>query len=224
MSADSPTIIIADDHPLFGVALRLGVQRLVPNAKVVEVQSFATLREAAEGHPEASLVLLDLMMPDVDGLSALQYLRDNFPALRVAIISALDTSSWVRSAEALGAVGFLPKSTSHTHVQSVLETLMKGGSWWPSSVSYSPTAGEAAAWEERLERLSRQELRILLRIKDGKLNKQIAYELGIAESTVKTHITMLLRKLDLSSRTHAAVLAQRLLSSKSPGADSSDGH
>ncbi|MEW6167135.1 MAG: response regulator transcription factor [Pseudomonadota bacterium] len=217
MTAGRRTVIIADDHPLLGVALRLDVQRVAPDANVVEVHSFAALREAAVRHPDASLVLLDLMMPDVEGLSALQFLTEAFPALRVAIISALEEHCWVRSAEALGAVAYLPKSTRHDRVQEVLQILLEGGSWWPDA----PQAAAAAAHreptlDERLERLSRQELRILLRIRDGRLNKQIADELGIAESTVKTHITMLLRKLDLQSRTQAAVVAQRLLSRPSP--------
>lgn len=209
MVAGTHTVIIADDHPLFGVALRLGVQRVAPDAVVIEVASFAELREAANRHPEASLVLLDLMMPDVEGLSALQYLRDEFPELRVAIVSGAPARAWVRAAEALGAVAFVPKSTAPEQTQNILRTLLEGGSWWPAMEAADPAADGI---ESRIERLSRQELRILLRIKDGKLNKQIADELGIAESTVKTHITMLLRKLDLQSRTQAAVLAQRLMS------------
>lgn len=216
MSAGGHTVIIADDHPLFGVALRLGVERIAPDVKVVEAVSFATLREAAARHPEASLVLLDLMMPDVEGLSALQFLRDTFPALRIAIISALEEPCWIRSAEALGAVAYLPKSTSHTRVQQVLGILLAGGSWWPDTPKTVTPARHEATIEERLERLSRQELRILLRIKDGKLNKQIADDLGIAESTVKTHITTMLRKLELHGRTQAAVLAQRLLTGGHP--------
>jgi DNA-binding NarL/FixJ family response regulator len=211
MVAGKHTIIIADDHPLFGVALRLGVQRVAPDAEVIEVDSFAALREAARRHQNASLVLLDLMMPDVEGLSALQFLREEFPALRVAICSGAPAHTWVRAAEALGAVAFVPKSTAPEQTQNVLRILLEGGSWWPE-----PQAADAAAdsVDSRIERLSRQELRILLRIKDGKLNKQIADELGITESTVKTHITMLLRKLDLQSRTQAAVLAQRVMAGR----------
>ncbi|MDP9139881.1 MAG: response regulator transcription factor [Pseudomonadota bacterium] len=208
MDAGIHTIIIADDHPLFGVALRLGVQRVAPDAEVIEVDSFAALRDAAHRHPNTSLVLLDLMMPDVEGLSALQFLRDEFPRLRVAIVSGAPAQTWVRAAEALGAVAFVPKSTAPTQTQNILRTLLEGGSWWPEPKTISAAADSV---DSRIERLSRQELRILLRIKDGKLNKQIADELSIAESTVKTHITMLLRKLDLQSRTQAAVLAQRVL-------------
>lgn len=212
MAAVRRTIIIADDHPLFGVALRLGVQRLAPDALVIEAGSFADLRKTVRQHPKADLALLDLMMPDVEGLSALQFLRDEFPALRVAIVSGAPAQSWVRAAEALGAVAFIPKSTGPEETQQALRVLLDGGSWWPRIVDTEPVNEVDAEIDARLQSLSRQELRILLRIKDGKLNKQIADELGIAESTVKTHITMLLRKLGLQTRTQAAVLAHRLLS------------
>lgn len=214
MDAGRRTVIIADDHPLFGVALRLGVQRLAPGAQVVEADSFTALRAALREHPDADLVLLDLMMPDVEGLAALQFLRDEFPDLRVAIVSGAPGQSWVRAVEALGAVGFIPKSTGPEQTHRILQVLLDGGSWWPDAAVAEPASAADADTEARIERLSRQELRILLRIKDGKLNKQIADELGIAESTVKTHITMLLRKLDLQSRTQAAVLAQRLLTGR----------
>ncbi|HEY0972976.1 MAG TPA: response regulator transcription factor [Solimonas sp.] len=210
MSQGHQTIIIADDHPLFGVALRLGVQRVAPEATIVEVASFAELRETVQRTPQVSLVLLDLMMPDVEGLSALQYLREVAPSLRVAIVSGAPARLWVRAAEALGAVAFIPKSTRPEQTLQILQTLLDGGSWWPESENLAPGAPESPM-ASRIERLSRQELRILLQIKAGRLNKQIADDLGIAESTVKTHISTLLRKLDLQSRTQAAVLAQQLL-------------
>lgn len=208
------TVIVADDHPLLSVALRLGVQRVSPDAQVIEVDSLKALREAANAHPDAALILLDLMMPDVEGLSALQFLRQDHPQIPVALVSAIQERNWVRSAQALGAVGFLPKSTPLEQTHDIIRSLLAGGSWWPPDATL-PDRGRAqgtTSVEDRLEKLSPQELRILLHIKDGRLNKQIAGDLGISESTVKTHISTLLRKLDLQSRTQAAVLAQRLLS------------
>jgi DNA-binding NarL/FixJ family response regulator len=203
------TIIIADDHPLLRVALRLNVERIVPGAQVIEVDSLAALKARLPQHPDARLVLLDLMMPDVQGLSALQYLRHEWPELRVAVVSGMEERSWVRSVEALGAVAFIPKATPVEQTQQILAEILSGGGWWPPPDSLSPPLPDSI--DARIDRLSPQELRILLYIKDGRLNKQIADELSIRESTVKTHITALLRKLDLRSRTQAAVLAQRLL-------------
>lgn len=214
------TVIVADDHPLIGVALRLSVQRAAPEALVVAAESFAGLREAIQLHPDAALVLLDLMMPDVEGLSALQYLREQFPRVRVALVSAASERHWVRSAEALGAVAFIPKATPLEKSVEVIDLLLQGGSWWPQAEPPQPSPGsryapQSPTLEDKLDRLTRQELRILLQIRDGQLNKQIAADLGITESTVKTHISTLLRKLDLQTRTQAAVLAQRLLAGPS---------
>ncbi|WP_165797512.1 LuxR C-terminal-related transcriptional regulator [Solimonas fluminis] len=203
------TVIIADDHPLLRVALRLNIERIEPSAQVIEVDSLAALKSSLPKHPDTRLVLLDLMMPDVEGLSALQYLRHEWPELRVAVVSGMEERSWVRSAEALGAVAFIPKATPVEQTQQILAKVMSGGGWWPPPDTLPPPPPDSI--DARIDRLSPQELRILLYIKDGRLNKQIADELAIRESTVKTHITALLRKLDLRSRTQAAVLAQRLL-------------
>lgn len=207
------TVIVADDHPMIRTALRLGVERIDPAAEVVEVESLAALKAAIQAHPQTRLVLLDLMMPDVDGLASLQFLRREWPAVRVAVVSGQQQDAWVRSAEALGAVAFIPKSTAAAEIQQILLSLLGGGEWWPAQAGTTAPGlmSGGSSLEERLSRLSRQELRILLHIKAGWLNKQIADDLGIRESTVKTHITALLRKLDLRSRTQAAVVAQRLL-------------
>lgn len=206
------TVIIADDHPMFRVALRLAVERADPLAAIVEVDSLAALKDAVRREPATQLVLLDLMMPDVEGLASLQYLRGEWPDVRVAVISGLEDRAWVRAAEALGAVAFIPKSTPAVKMHEIIGGLMLGGFWWPALAELPASKpSELSTLDDRLASLSRQELRILLYIKEGRLNKQIADDLDIRESTVKTHITALLRKLNLRSRTQAAVLAQRLL-------------
>lgn len=205
------TVIVADDHPMFRVALRLGVERIDPNVRVIEAGTLAALKEAVRRHPETRLVLLDLMMPDVDGLASLQYLRSEWPGVRVAVISALQDRAWVRSAEALGAIAFIPKSTPVAQMHEILGSVLTKGHWWPALAELPALPSADSSFDDRFNSLSRQELRILLYIKEGRLNKQIAEDLDIRESTVKTHITALLRKLNLSSRTQAAVLAQRLL-------------
>jgi len=205
-------VIIADDHPLFRVALRLILHNINPAAIVVEADSFDSLRSAIDANPTTELVLLDLMMPGVDGLSSLQFLHSKFPSLRVAVISALSQRSWVRSAQALGAVAFVHKSARPEHLRETLRSLLVGSSWWPQSLS--DVIAEGDTMEQKLERLSRQELQILLYLKGGRLNKQIAAELRISESTVKTHVSSILHKLGLNSRTQAALVAQQLLAAE----------
>jgi len=209
MPTNNLTIIIADDHPLFRVALRLIVRGLQATAVIVEVDSLDSLKGAVAANPGVDLVLLDLLMPGAEGLSSLQFLHANFPGLRVAVISSLSQRSWVRAAQALGAVAFVHKSATPEQLQEALRSLLEGGSWWPQ---LAQMAGGGDTLEDKLERLSRQELQILLYLKGGRLNKQIAGDLHISESTVKTHVSSILHKLGLNSRTQAAVVAQRLLS------------
>ncbi len=204
-------VIIADDHPLFRVGLRVILEDLLCKpANVLEADSFDALKRVILANPCVDLVLLDLLMPGVDGLSSLQYLHDNFPAQRVAVISTLSQRTWVRSVQALGAVAYLHKSTTPAQLREVLQRLLTGLDGWPHSIPASAPGTDAI--EQRLERLSPQEFKVLLYLKGGRLNKQIAEALSISESTVKTHVSTLLRKLDLNSRTQAAVLAERLLS------------
>jgi len=202
----SPSIILADDHPLYRLALRLGIEAIAPAATIIEVDSFDSLRHAAQRTPNADLVLLDLMMPGAVGLSSLQYLRDAYPTLPVAVVSGLPSRQWLRLVQTLGAVAYIHKSATPEDLSTILRRLLAGESHWP-------TPGNAAtgAVDSGLDRLSRQELRVLLELNDGRANKQIAGRLGISESTVKTHVSAVLGKLGLRSRTEAAVLAQRLL-------------
>lgn len=211
MATSENIVIVADDHPLIGMALRLSIQAVDPAIEIVTVEDFAALRQAIGRTGDARLVLLDLLMPDVEGLSALQFLRDRHPRTPVAVISAIREPMWPRAAEALGAVAFVPKTTDAGTMQDILQQLLDGGTWWPSRALDANAAQVSSDIDHRLDRLTQQELRILLQVKDGRLNKQIAGDLGISESTIKTHVSSILLKLDLRSRTQAAVLAQKLL-------------
>ncbi|WP_293370654.1 response regulator transcription factor [Nevskia sp.] len=205
-----PTIIIADDHPLYRLALRLGIETLAPAALILEVDSFESLRRMAQQTRTVDLVLLDLMMPGAVGLSSLQYLRDTFPQLPVAVVSSLPTRSWLRLAQSLGAVAYIHKSATPEQMVAILRRVLAGEPGWPAHGD--PVIDDSGT--APLDRLSPQELRVLLQLQGGRLNKQIAGRLGISESTVKTHVSAILHKLGLSSRTQAAVLAQQLLTTE----------
>src|SRR3546814_265712 len=209
---EEATVIVADDHPMFRVALRLGVERIDPAVRVIEVDSLTALKDAVRRHPETKLVLLDLMMPDVEGLASLQYLRGEWPDVRVAVISSLQDRAWIRSAEALGAIAFIPKSTPAVQMQKILDSLLTNGHWWPATAELPTMPSTLSSLDDRFNSLSRQELRILLYIKEGRLNKQIADDLEIRESTVKTHNTALLRKHNLPSRTEERRVGKKCIS------------
>src|SRR5882757_569674 len=127
MSKSDPTIIIADDHPLFRVTLRLLVRSIAPQACIVEADSFDSLKRAAIAHPAADLALLDLVMPGVEGLSSLRFLRGDYPALKIAVISSLSQQPLIRSVRALGAAACIHKSIAPEQLRAALRKLLEGG-------------------------------------------------------------------------------------------------
>lgn len=210
-------IIIADDHPL----LRSAIAQALPGAfdapvQIVEADSLRSLEQAITAHADIELVLLDLHMPGADGFSSLIYLRGERPALPVVMISSDDDPRTVQRARQFGAAGFIAKSSSLDLIRQALRTVMGGGEYFAST--QAPPSEEDAQLAARLAQLTPQQFRVLLCLAQGLLNKQIGYELGLAENTVKVHVSAILAKLGCHSRTQAAVLVQALRSDTS-GAD-----
>jgi DNA-binding NarL/FixJ family response regulator len=204
MSKSDPTIIIADDHPLFRVTLRLLVRSIAPQASIVEADSFDSLKRAATANPAAELALLDLVMPGVEGLSSLQFLRGGYPHLRVAVISSLSQQILVREVRALGAAACIHKSIAPEQLRAALRKLLAGGDWWPQySPPDQPGSGDdgRGGWPENL---SRQEREILLYLDQSGLSRRIAEDLHISESAVKLSIGAILHKLGLGNAAHSA--------------------
>lgn len=197
-------IIIADDHPLFRSALAHAVGKVWPEAAIVEASSAAEAR-AALGEGGAEALLLDLHMADSSGLSVLMDLRQDYPALPVVIVSASEEPRVAAAAAQLGAAGFIPKSSSLDAMREGLAAVRDGDGWFPEG-------GDCGADDDlaRIASLTPAQRRILAAIRQGLLNKQIAYELTISEATVKAHITAILRKLGVGSRTQAVLLAAKL--------------
>jgi len=202
------TILVADDHPLFRAAVIHVLRDTLPQAAVVEASSATTLGDALQAHPHAELVLLDLAMPGARGFSALLHVRGEHPDIPVVVISSNDHPRVIRRAQQFGAAGFIPKSSPAESIGTAVAAVLDGGTWFPPmSVECSEADAELAA---RLAQLTPQQFRVLLCLADGLLNKQIAHELGLAENTVKVHVSAILKKLDCHSRTQAAVLVKAL--------------
>ena len=196
-------IVIADDHPLFRSALAHAVGKVWDSAAIIEASSAAEARAAlAEGGAEA--LLLDLHMADSSGLSVLMDLRQDYPALPIVIVSASEEPRVSAAAAQLGAAGFIPKSASLDAMREGLAAVRDGDLWFADS-----GAGEDDDLA-RIASLTPAQRRILGAIRQGLLNKQIAFELAISEATVKAHITAILRKLGVNSRTQAVLLAAKL--------------
>lgn len=209
---DGSRILIADDHPLMRGALAHTVSGALPDTEVMEAGSLAqtlSLLSQNRGEQPIELVLLDLKMPGMNGFAGLLTLRAEFPEIPVIIVSASEDPATINRAVAYGAVGFIPKSATEDHIADAVRTVLAGGECIPEMTAETNEDGDEADFHERLSSLTPQQLKVLLYIADGKLNKQIAYEMKVTEATVKAHITLILRKLGVLSRTQAAIAARR---------------
>jgi DNA-binding NarL/FixJ family response regulator len=205
------TIVIADDHPLFRGALRQGITSLMPASHILEAGGLDDLTATLERHREVDLVLLDLTRPGVQGFSGLLYLRAQFPEIPVAVVSAHDDPAVMRRAIEFGASGFVPKSLDIDQIGAALNAILAGGMWIPPDIDLSASDDhEAADLVRRLGSLTPQQIRVLMMVSEGLLNKQIAYELGVSEATVKAHVSAILQKLGVDSRTQAVIAASRI--------------
>jgi len=205
------TIIIADDHPLFRGALRQAVAGLEGNNSFIEAGDFDDARRCAEEHPDADLMLLDLAMPGVSGFSGLMALRAEFSSLPIIIVSATDDPATMRRAIELGASGFISKSSGIDDIRTAIRTVLEGDVWIPASCQSSRDQdADMADLINRLRTLTPQQSRVLGMLGEGLLNKQIAYELNVSEATIKAHVSAILLKLNVDSRTQAVIQLSKL--------------
>ena len=204
-------VLIADDHPLFRGALREAVNGLFDRIGVAEAGTFEEVVERLEGAGELDLILLDLQMPGARGFSGLMYLRAQYPSLPVAIVSANDDPAVIRRCMAFGAAGFLPKTLGVEALRAAIGRVLAGEMWTPPDVELADEAdAEGAALIRRLATLTPQQVRVLMMLSTGLLNKQIAFELGVSEATVKAHVSAILQKLGVESRTQAVIAAGKI--------------
>jgi DNA-binding NarL/FixJ family response regulator len=204
--------LIADDHPLFREAIKQVINERWNDAEIIEVSNLRDAQEIAENDDDLDLVLLDLNMPGAEGFSGLLALRHKAPMLPVVIISAEEDPDIISRALTCGALGFIPKSSSKERIGDAVEAVLSGKSFVP------PELAEAIEdkrkmdhdFQEKVALLTPAELGVLQFLTQGKPNKIIAYELNIKESTVKAHISSILRKLNVNSRTQAVLVAKNL--------------
>ncbi len=204
--------LIADDHPLFRAALRQAVMQALPDAEIIEARDVESLRTAVAGPPETDLVLLDLMMPGGRSFAPLAWLRSQHPGTAVMIVSAHEDLEIIRQAQAFGAAGYVPKSAAPADLLSAIRAVADCGHWFPpgAMTPARQVAADRSALAERLNSLTPQQYRVLELVALGQLNKQIAAELAIEETTVKAHVSAALAKLGVRNRTQASVVFREL--------------
>jgi DNA-binding NarL/FixJ family response regulator len=208
---DTVRVLIADDHPLVLGALRQAVSGAIPGAKIHEANDFESLAAALEETPDMDLVLLDLTMPGVRGFSGLLFLRSERPAVPVIVVSGNEDRAVMRQCIEFGAAAYIPKSLDVETMRAAICKVLEGGRWTPPDLDLNARPNpEASALVRRLSSLTPQQVRVLMMLSQGLLNKQIAYELDVSEATVKAHVSAILQKLGVESRTQAVILAAKI--------------
>jgi DNA-binding NarL/FixJ family response regulator len=215
MPAANSHLVIADDHPLFRDALRQAVGSVVASAKIDEAGSFEDLTTLLEEDSDVDLILLDLTMPGISGFSGLIYLRAQYPAIPVVIVSASDDGVTIRRSLDFGASGFIPKRFGVETLRDAIVKVMDGDIWVPPDTDLSSAVDpDMTRLRDRLVTLTPQQVRVLMMLSEGLLNKQIAYELGVSEATIKAHVSAILQKLGVESRTQAVIAAAKIAGSQ----------
>ncbi len=207
-------LLIADDHPLFREAIADVARCRYPDAEILQADDLASCLTLADAHDDLDLILLDLNMPGMNGLNGLIQLRNEAPSIPVVMISAEEDKNIVLQSITYGAVGFIIKSLPRDKMTQVLEQVLAGQVYLPSDVIRSEgSTGRQRRQDENqippelLNSLTRRQLLVLERMAKGESNKQIAYNLHIAETTVKAHVSAVLRKLNVHNRIQAVLCA-----------------
>ncbi len=204
-------VLIADDHPLIRGALKNAVAGISPAQHVVEAGTLEEVTAQLEIDASVDLLLLDLNMPGMKGFSGLSYLRSQYPAVPIMVVSATTDRVTMRRCIDFGASGFLPKTLDLDAMRVAMRVVLSGGHWTPPEVDLAaPADAETADLVRRLSSLTPQQMRVLMMLSEGLLNKQIAYELNVSEATVKAHVSAILTKLGVESRTQAVIAASRI--------------
>ncbi|HRY06847.1 MAG TPA: response regulator transcription factor [Hyphomicrobiaceae bacterium] len=204
------SFLVVDDHPLFLEALRLSLGSAYPNATIIEASSIAEARKVIAERGSFDLVLLDLSMPDTVGFEGLLELRTVYPKLPVVICSALEDPRIIHEAISYGASGFISKSVRRAELAAAIEEVMSGNVYLPANYQSPQPTVIKSDLAQRLASLTPQQLRVLKMLRQGMLNKQIAYELNVGETTVKAHVSEILRKLNVASRTQAVIEVSKI--------------
>ena len=211
MNVAMERVLIIDDHSLVRDGMRSLLEISFPDCDILEAGALAEAIEVLSQGDEVDMVLLDLNIPDVSRFSGLTALRDSFPSIPIVMVSGQLDRITVREALAAGAAGFVPKSLKRQAIIEALQQVLEGEIYVPEILGDDDDASrEQALTLARIDTLTPQQKIVLGHLVNGKLNKQIAYELDVSMTTVKAHVSAILQKLHAYSRTHAVILANRV--------------
>ena len=206
----STRIVIVDDHPLFRGALKQALSTSIESAEIVEAGSLDDLIALLGQGNAIDLVLLDLAMPGVQGLSGLLYLRADHPEIPVVIVSASEDAGTIRRSIEFGASGYIPKSQPVEQIRLAVGQVLAGAIWLPPDIDIGQSDKASGGVVARLATLTPQQVRVLMMLGEGLLNKQIAFRLTVSEATIKAHVSAILQKLGVDSRTQAVIAINKI--------------
>lgn len=204
-------LLIADDHPLFRQALSLMLNANFDAVEISEAETIAELVQVLLTKPDLDLLLLDIDIPGAQGFNTLINIRKQYPDLGIAIVSGFEDDATIEKAMHHGAAGFIPKSSSPDTMVTAIQEVLAGNTWTPNSDLAPKVTNDA---EQKIASLTPQQRKILSLFADGMLNKQIAFELDVAESTVKSHASTIFLKLGVKNRTQAVIVLNEALHSQ----------
>ena len=205
------TLLIADDHPLYRDALRGALSISLPDLLLREAGDLSNTVNILENE-DIDLLLLDLHMPGSNDLFGLLHIRKLYPELPVAVVSGTEDAKIISKIIGCGALGFIPKTASSGDIANAVKAILDGDIWLPNSISDEIEEVDDAFSElaDKVSSLTPSQYKVLCFMRDGLLNKQIGYNLDIAEATVKAHVTAIFKKLGINNRTQAVLIASQL--------------
>ena len=205
------TLLIADDHPLYRDALRGALSVSLQDLKLLEAEDLPSTIKVLE-ETDIDLLLLDLHMPGSNDLFGLLHILKLYPDLPVAVVSGTEDANIISKIVGVGALGFIPKTASSDEIAKAIQTILDGDVWLPDGISdkIEEVDEEFSKLADSVASLTPSQYKVLCYMRDGLLNKQIGYNLDIAEATVKAHVTAIFRKLGINNRTQAVLIASQL--------------
>ena len=213
--------IVADDHPLFRSALKHALLSVLGD-NILESANFDETLDLLKSNPNIELVFLDLNMPGNQGLTGLTVLRNHYPDVLVVIVSAEERPDIIKKAIDFGSSGYIPKSTPLPIITQAVGQILEGQIWVPDDMLNKVKHLDNSQYKSfatRLEQLTPHQFKVLQLMADGLLNKQIAYQLQVSESTIKQHVSAVLSKLGFNNRTQAGVMLRSVMSTADHGED-----
>ena len=220
----SAQVIVADDHPLFRSALVQAVASVL-QSEILQAANFQEVLALLEQNNNIELILLDLNMPGNDGLTGLTSIVNAFPGVSVIVVSAQEDPVTIKKAMDFGSSGFIPKSSPISVLSEAVETVLEGEQWLPENITLQLQhidEPESEQFAEKLKLLTPHQFSVLKLLADGLLNKQIAYELNVQETTIKQHVSAILKKLQVYNRTQAGVIFKQAMGAEAPTDSSPD--